>query len=315
MARFFLFLFLPLTLVFAQAQSIRSQVERLIKTHHYTQAEHILQQHQDKPNALYYLAVVEMIQGHLDKAVNFAEKGLKIAPQKARFYELLGDIYAVKAQNSGMLSLVFTVPKIKKNWQKAIEADSSRLSAYQKLFSFYLMAPGYAGGDKDKALQIAKKVQTLNPPLGQTMLAQYYQHEDQNERAQQAFNKALQLAPDSVRILKEAAYFYLRLKNYPQARHLFEKALRLNPQDPYAYDALADWYYKTGKKDSALVILNRALALDSLDQNLLFKKARFLADLRQYDKARSICRNLLKQEMFFALRKQISGFLQMIKDK
>ena len=315
MKRLFLFLLLPVYLLSAQNHPIRKQVEQLIKTHRYDQAEKILLRHKDKPDALYYLAVVDLVQGKLDKAVDRAEEGLKKDTNKARFYELLGDIYAVKAQNSGMLSLIFTVGKIKKNWQKAIALDSTRLSAYQKLFSFYLMAPGFAGGDKDEAFKLAQKVLKINPPVGQTMLAQYYQKEKQSDKAEQAFTKALKLAPDSVNIVKEAAYFYLTQKKIKKARQLFDRILTLKPNDPFSYDALSDWYFKTGKKDSAIIVLDKALKIDSLNQQILFKKARFLADLGRYDESRALCNRLLKQQMFFALRKQILGFLERIKDK
>ncbi len=319
MKRLFLFVLsiLPFFLS-AQNQPLRNQVAHLLKTHQYDRAEKILQQHQDRPDALYYLGVVELLKGNWDKAIDAAEKGAKVVmpdSSKARFYDLLGDIYAVKAQNSGMLSLIFIIGKIKKNWQRAIEYDSARISAYQKLFSFYLMAPGFAGGDKDKALNIARKVLTFNSPLGQTMLGQYYQKEKKYDLAEQAFKKALHLAPDSINVLKEAAYFYLRIKNYPRSRKLFAKIVSLKPQSPLAYDALSDWYLEAGKKDSALIVLNKAIALDSLNQQIIFKKARVLADLGQFEASRSLCNKLLRQEMFFSLRDQINLFLKKIKDK
>ncbi len=315
MARLFIFLFLSFSLLFAQKQAVRVQVEQLLKSHQYDKAEKILQQHKDTPDGLYYLSIVKLVKGDLDKAADMAEEGLKIANDKARFYELLGDIYAVKAQKSGMLSLIFTIGKIKKNWKKAIEQDSARMSAYQKLFSFYLMAPGFAGGDKDEALKIARKVERINPALGQTMLAEYYQKEKKDSLAEQAFKKAMQLAPDSVNILKEAGYFYLGIKNYSKSRERFDKIVSLKPSDPASYDNLSDWYLKTDKKDSALVVLNKAIALDSLNQQIVFKKARVLADLGRFDESRALCNALLKQNMFFALREQIKLFLKKIEDK
>ena len=313
--RVFIFLLLFLQLLFAQNQTIRSQVEHLLKSHQYDQAEKILLKHQDKPDAVYYLGVVELVKGNLDKAIKAAEKGVQTAKDKARFYELLGDIYAVKAQKSGMLSLIFTIGKIKKNWKKAIEADPKRISAYQKLFSFYLMAPGFAGGDKDEALKIARKVATFNPAVGQTMLGQYYQKEKEYQKAEQAFTKAMQLAPDSVNIMREAGYFYLTTKQYDQSKKLFEKICRLRPKDPMSYDNLSDWYLETGKRDSALIVLNKAIAVDSLNQQIVFKKARVLAGLGRFDESRALCQKLLRQNMFFALREQIQTFLKKIEDK
>jgi|GEM_PF-975744 len=314
-------LFVGLFLVgFALAQdstAIRQEIKTLMEHNKFTAAQKILELHKDKPNALYYLSVIHMIIGEIDQAIDLAEKGLQKSDEKAKFYELLGDIYAVKAQNSGMLSLMFVVPKIKKNWKKALREDPRRLSVRQKLFSFYLMALGFAGGDADQALKMARETLPIDSLHGMVMLGQYYQQQEQPEKAEQYFVQAERMATalDSTGVLREVGYFYLRAKNYPLAKKVFERIRQRHPKDPFAYDNLADYYLKTDRKDSALVMLQKAEQLAPDNVNIRFKRARVLADLGKFEEARVLAQRLLKEEMFFGLRKQIEIFIKEMKQK
>ncbi len=315
MRRILLLILLLAGLAGAQdSTAIRQEIKTLMKHNKFTAAQKILELHKDKPNALYYLSVIHMVKGELDQAIDLAEEGLKKSNDKAKFYELLGDIYAVKAQKSGMLSLVFVVPKIKKNWKKALQEDPRRLSARQKLFSFYLMAPGFAGGDPDQALKIAQETLPIDSLHAIVMLGQYYQQQKQKqpEKAEQYFIQAERMATalDSTGVLREVGYFYLRAKNYPAARKVFERIKKEHPKDPFAYDNLADYYLKTDRKDSALVMLQKAEQLAPHDINIRFKRARVLADLGKFAEARALAQDLLKNEMFFGLREQIETFVK-----
>lgn len=312
---FFLLMFLFGTIWGQSVTDVSQKVEKLLKENKYTEAEQILIQHKDSPRALYYLSVVQMAKGKLNKAIDLAKEGLEKSQEKAKFYELLGDIYAVKAQNSGMLSLAFVVPKIKKNWQKAIEADPKRISARQKLFSFFLMAPGFAGGDADKALEQAKETVKINPAYGKLMLGQYYQHQKQKEKAEQAFSEAEKLAPDSADIIREVGYYYLRNQDFPKAKAQFERIARLKPDSPYTYDNFADLYLKKGENDSALVLLKKAQRLAPTDIHIRFKIARVLANLGRFAQARQMAQELLQNEMFFVMRKQINAFIKEMDQK
>ncbi len=318
MKQVFLLILLLAGLAGAQDSTIiRQEIKTLMEHNKFTAAQKILERHKDKPNALYYLSLIHMVKGEIDQAIDLAEEGLKKSDDKAKFYELLGDIYAVKAQKSGMLSLVFVVPKIKKNWKKALQEDPRRLSARQKLFSFYLMAPGFAGGDPDQALKIARETLPIDSLHAMVMLGQFYQQQKQPKKAEHYFIRAERLATalDSTDVLREVGYFYLRAKNYPSARKVFERIKKRHPNDPFAYDNLADYYLKTDRRDSALIMLQKAEQLAPDNINIRFKRARVLADMGKYEVARSLAQNLLKSEMFFSLRKQIEAFIKEMERK
>ena len=292
------------------ALNISKQAEQLLQEHQFKKAAQFLSQYQNHPDGLYYLSVVKLLTGELDDAIELAEKGLKIAQDKDRFYEWLGDLYSVKAQTSNMFSAMMTVSKIKKNWQKAIEINPNNSSAREKLFMFYLMAPGIAGGDEDKARQILDEVKTSDKLLSLLLEARWQQKEKNYKKARALFKQAVQLAPDSISVLYEAAQFYLRQSQLSEARKLAEKIITAKPERFTGYDLLGDIFTQKDQLDSALAQYDLALQKDPYQYKIEFKKAKILAKMGQKQQAKAIAQKLLSSEIFFLLKRQVEAFLK-----
>ncbi|NOX88793.1 MAG: tetratricopeptide repeat protein [Calditrichaeota bacterium] len=310
MIRSFFLVLLSFFVLTASDSPVAKKAEQLIKQRKFDQAEQFLKNYKSDPDALYYLSLIRLIKGDIDAAVDYANDALSKSQDKSRFYEWLGDVYAVKAQNSSMFSAIFTVSKIKSNWQKAIKADPKNIDVREKLFMYYLMAPGIAGGDEAKAFELAQQVQKSDPVRGKMLMGRYYKKKEQFSEAENAYLSALKSAPDSTYVLSEIGFFYLDTKKPDKAKKYFLKIIALKPDKPFSYDYLGRFYLKQEKYDSALTMFDKALAIDSLQFRIYFKKAQTLSKLNRKEEAKEIAQYLLKQDLFFSMHNQISKFLK-----
>ncbi len=304
----FWFLVLSFGLLFAQEDYLR-QARQLVEQHKFTEAARLLEPHANTAPALYQLSVIRLMQGELDKAIDLAERGLALTQNKDRFYEWLGDIYALKAQNSNIFKAMMMVSKIKTNWQKALECNPDNVNAREKLVTFYLMAPGIAGGDEEKALQLAKPFQTKNKARWHLLMARYYQKKKEIASAEQNYQQAYRLAPDSTKVLYEVALYYMGQKQFDKARPYIQRILTLKPEEESGYTLLGDFYLKQDQPDSALVQYQKALKRAPYQYKIKFKEARTLARLGRKEEARRLAKELLDAEIFFTMRKQVEDFL------
>ncbi len=293
-----------------QATDNCNKVEQLIHQHQYTKAENVLSECKSTEQQYYYRSLISFLRGDFDQAIAIARDGLKVAKNKSRFYEWLGDIYSVKAQKSNFFSAIGFVGKIKENWKKAVALDSTNVTVREKLYMFYLMAPGLAGGDPDQALKLAKEVEQRNPMLAGLLKTRYFLKNKQTAKTEEIFNSLLKDYPDSVRVLQEAAWYYARQNEFARSRDLLKRAIKLRPEESDLYVALGRLYFKNEMPDSALSVLQQATKVDSFDYRARLLQAQALKQLGQTARARKIVEDILQHEVMFDLQEKAQKFLK-----
>lgn len=68
-----------------------------------------------------------------------------------------------------------------------------------------------------------------------------------------------------------------------------------NPRFPYFFPRLIDYYSSTDQLDSAMIIVDKALATDSTNQVYRFAKSTVLLNLGKYDESIAICDSLINE--------------------
>ncbi len=106
----------------------------------------------------YWLGFISLIENNYDDAINYLDAAIEGDENNHLYYNMLGNAYGMKAQNSGLFKAAFAAPKAKSNWEKALELKPDYLRAKQALFQYYLRAPGIMGGDDDKAKEMALNI-------------------------------------------------------------------------------------------------------------------------------------------------------------
>lgn len=84
------------------------------------------------------------------------KQAVSLAPNQSDYHHLLAKCYGKLAENSGWFKAVSLARKTHSSLEKAVELDRNNVSALKDLMQYYRQAPGFLGGDKDKADEIER---------------------------------------------------------------------------------------------------------------------------------------------------------------
>ncbi len=149
------------------------QARRLVETERYAEAKQIL-----KPlgsadhEAAFLLGKIALLENDAPAAVDWLEKSVRINSRSSEYYDWLGKAYGTQAQTANKLRQATLAKKTKSAWEKAIALDPNNLEAKQDMVSYYLQAPGFLGGSKEKAKAMALEVRARSPYRGAFVVAQ-----------------------------------------------------------------------------------------------------------------------------------------------
>ncbi len=113
----------------------------------YTEADAVLR---FKQAQTYYDA------GQYNEALSFIKQAVNLAPEESDYHHLLGKCYGRLAENTNWIKAVTLAKKSHYSLERAVELDSENIRALRDLMQYYRRAPGFLGGDKDKAEEIER---------------------------------------------------------------------------------------------------------------------------------------------------------------
>jgi tetratricopeptide (TPR) repeat protein len=122
-----------------------------------------------------------------------------------------------------------------------------------------------------------------------SFLAEAWRNEENNERSDEYFEKALEMEPDNIMILNNYSYYLsLRGEKLKDAEKMSRRTIETDPDNPTYLDTYAWVLFKSGKTQKALEYLEKALDNGgSTDPDILEHYADVLAELGLLEKART----------------------------
>ena len=112
------------------------------------------------------LGQTEALLNNADKAEDLLEKAVKIDSNNADYQHWYATASCNQAASASMLSALGHAKRCKKAYETALKLAPDNPRSYIALGSFLAQAPGIAGGDKDKALQLAEQLKQIDPLQG-----------------------------------------------------------------------------------------------------------------------------------------------------
>jgi len=136
-----------------------------------------------------------------------------------------------------------------------------------------------------------------------------YERKGDYSEAEQFFNKALDLSPESAEVLNYLGYMLAdHGMKLDHARELIEKAVRLEPANAAYLDSLGWVLYKLKKPDAALPQELKAIELSPEPDAILFDHlGDIYAAMKQLDKARESWRKSLSLEANDEIKKKLGN--------
>lgn len=140
-------------------------------------------------------------------AVRECETAVSLAPNDAVAIDWLGRSYGLKAGHVNPLSAFSLAKKVRATFERAVQADPNNLDAQVDLGQFLVDAPGVAGGDLDRARQLASTMAPRWPSKAHRLLAIIASKNHDNVTAENEFKAAIE-AGHTPEAYTDLALFY-----------------------------------------------------------------------------------------------------------
>jgi predicted Zn-dependent protease len=251
--------------------------DRLLDGGHYLRAEQMirasLQRNPRDAHALSDLSIVDWAFNRLDASVADAEKAVAAAPNSAEAHSKLADALGAKlvSSNAGTFEKIALAHRFRKEIDRTLDLDPNDIDALQDLAQFYWNAPGFVGGDKQKARQTADRLFAISPYHAAAARVNFASDDSDANRRNAAilaiWQSAVAARPESydARAALAAAYFEAggRPEGYDPNRLAAaeaeaKRALALDPARVNAYTVLASVYARAGRWEDVNAILKQA---------------------------------------------------------
>jgi len=259
-----------------------------IKQKQYTNAEKLIEQSlKQSPGDTKLLnlqALVEQLNGNLDKAIVKYQTIIKNDKSNIPAHMGLARIYVVQAKWA----------KAKQHFNHVLEINSKELKAYLGLAAIAEKQgkPEAAEQYFWDALKETKNDITETLILAD-LLTRWYQGKKQPEKTLDLAKTLVKQNPDSANLRSFLARAQILNKQYDLAERTLTKLIRFNRNDVKHRVLLAQLIIKDGKRaDEALTFINEALALNNQTLSIYILKIKILVSQKEYKQAISLAQSI-----------------------
>jgi tetratricopeptide (TPR) repeat protein len=202
-----------------------------------------------------------------ENALKMAEKSVALEPQNSVYHQWLGRAAGRKAENSNPFTAFGLARRVRSEFEKAVALDGDNVSARADLAEYYMEAPGFLGGDKNKARLQAEAVARRDPALASYIRA-HVEEKQGNSHAEQEYKKAITASGNQSHYWTELAYYYRRAGRPQDMEAAISQSLGASHSTSLPeYDG-AFLLLRTDRNWSgAIQMLRRYLASDNLSED------------------------------------------------
>jgi tetratricopeptide (TPR) repeat protein len=168
-----------------------------------------------------------------DAGIPACEKAVALAPSNGLYHLWLGRIYGEKADRAGFLKAAGLAGKVRAEFERAVELSPESWEARTDLAEFYLEAPGFVGGGKDKARAQAELLAPLNPGMAHWVKGRIAEKNKDDVGAEKEYRAAIDASQGGARAWLNLASFYRHLNRFDE----MEQALRTMESSPLDHPA------------------------------------------------------------------------------
>lgn len=181
------------------------------------------------PDALSTAGRQALRQGDSEKAAALLEQAVSQQPNNADYHFWLGSAYGTEARKASLFKQPGLAKKTKNEFERAVQLDPDHLEARFGLLDYYSVAPGFMGGDMDKAVEQATEIRKRDSLAGHRAFARIYSRQKKPDQARKEYVDAVAEQPNSAKPRVFYAAFLMNEKNYKGALDEIETALRVDP--------------------------------------------------------------------------------------
>jgi tetratricopeptide (TPR) repeat protein len=228
---------------------LEQQVTALLQQKAYAEAKNLLAPKVTKKSKdaflLAALGRTELALGEAEAATAWLERAIKLENSNAEYQFYYANASCNTAQKVNMLSALGHAKRCVKAYETAHTLAPTEPKYLQALAQYYAQAPGVAGGDKTKAMTLAKQLTELKPLQGQLLQLELLLRDDPAQaEALLAGNPSLQQRPEPYFLLGNA---HAAKRDYPAAISQFLQASEQEATDKDALRSKMFALYQLGR--------------------------------------------------------------------
>jgi len=159
------------------------QADQLFAQAHYLRAETLvkaaLRQNPTDPHTLVLASALEWAFYRQDTSIAYAEKAVLLADGSAETHTQLTNALGTRlmSSNAGTFEKISLARRFKKEAERALELNPNDSDALEDLAQYLWNAPGFVGGDKTHAQQLADHLFQIDPSRGAGLKASFLEPE------------------------------------------------------------------------------------------------------------------------------------------
>jgi len=266
----------------------------------FKQAESLLRdliaKNENNADAHYALAIVLPNMNKLEDAIDENSKAIELNSNVAEYHYTLARLYIMKVSTVNIFSKMSLSSSIKEELLATLKINPNHRLGIINLAGFYFQAPSIAGGDNDKALELANKLLKIDEKQARILLVQIYSAMDNKVKAEEEVNNLIKIDeyagrylmiqglkkqgnlakaeeqyriidtkfgnnPDYFAFYNDYGYFLLGQKRVDEAIEKFKKQVQLAPNSANAHDSLGEGLLVKKMLKESLAEYTKALEL------------------------------------------------------
>lgn len=239
------------------------EARKLYNSTDFEQSLKVLQAISPRDGAVYELMGRDYyMEADYKRATDAFEKAVASQPANSEYNLWLGRAFGRRAETSSPFTAPAYASKARQAFERSVQLNPANLDAQSDLFEYYLDAPGFLGGGVEKAENVAQRMTQISAADGQWAEAKLAEKRKESRSAEAHLRKAVELAPRQVGKLIELARFLTRQGRFQEADQDFERAEEVAPNSPRVVFARASTYVEAHRNlEIARELLKRYMTM------------------------------------------------------
>ncbi len=167
-----------------------------------------------------------------DRAIDAGEKAVALAPNNSQYHMWLGRAYGEKADHSSFVTAAKLTKQIREEFERAVELDASNMGARSDLAEFYIEAPSFMGGGKNKALRELDAMAHQDLAKAHWLQARIAEKDRKVDAAEAEYKNAIEASGNQGSYWLNLASFYKREKRLNDMEAAISSAIAADKKRP-----------------------------------------------------------------------------------
>ncbi len=187
-------------------------------------------------------------EGKAGKAIDEFEKAVKIEDGNPVYHFWIGRAAGEEAGSANPLRQPGLAKRAKAGLERAVQLDPDYIDAREGIMQYYLQAPGFLGGSKEKASEQVAEIAKRNPYRGGTLKVEQSLRDRDTTAAIRGYEALIAAHPDSARLYSPLATLLGAQRRWPEAWKAIDRINALQPDSPLARYALGRMSAESGQR-------------------------------------------------------------------